>query len=478
MLAAKRPSLRQKILFYILRILPVRFKLSRLEHVRFDDLIAFGTLALIPAFRKSTETLPFYRDFLAKKNVEVSAVRTPDDFSRLVPILRKEDVFPTSAVEDLCQNGKVDDMRSAIVTSGTSGTFAYGLLTEKDTLWQRSVLDEFFNHYFDQDHRSLLIINALPMGVSFTSDYPVIPTSVRPDIVLHVIKTFRNLYRTLVIVCDPHFAKKIIDDGRASGWQWHDLNVSFVIGGAWSSNSLSRYLLSALNADPKKPSHLVLGTMGITEIGLNVFSAPKELITLRDILESDPSSRARLFGTDTRVCPEIFYYIPTGTYVEISSPDENGVGDIVFSNLDTQAKTPLFRYATGDKGSFINRALAAEILDEKCPDVRLSLHLPLIAVFDREHGPANDTVSVAEVKEALYRNPDIVPSLTGHFRISGTTIDVQLETSAIPETSIKDALEKNLSAVSGKPSSITLVPYREFSQDMDLNYEKKWKHRS
>ncbi|MGY2239825.1 hypothetical protein ACW9ID_32845, partial [Pseudomonas gingeri] len=70
------------------------------------------------------------------------------------------------------------------------------------------------------------------------------------------LRTFHTLYRNIVIICDPHFAKKIVDDGQSAGLRWHALNVSFVIGGAWSSNSLSQYLLAALNTDPKQPKNL------------------------------------------------------------------------------------------------------------------------------------------------------------------------------------------------------------------------------
>jgi phenylacetate-CoA ligase len=201
--------------------------------------------------------------------VDIAKIRTFEDFSRSVPIIRKADVFPIFSASDICQDGRIDDMRSAIVTSGTSGVFAYGLLTGADAVFQQKMIDEFFDYYFDAKHQSVLIINALAMGVSFSSSYPVIPTSVRPDIVIHLVKTFHAFYKRIVIVCDPNFAKKIVDDGSACGVSWKDMPVSFVAGGAWFPNSLAQYILSRVGR-----ADAFLGTMGLTEIAMNIFSAP------------------------------------------------------------------------------------------------------------------------------------------------------------------------------------------------------------
>lgn len=470
-----------KIVYHIVRCLPARFKLSDLETIAAADLVDFGEMSVIPAFRKAAHILPFYRKILAEKGIDVAQIRTLEDFSHSVPIIRKADVFPVFSASDICQDGKIDDMRSAIVTSGTSGVFAYGLLTNEDAVFQQKMIDEFFDYYFNAKNESVLIINALAMGVSFSSSYPVISTSVRSDIVIHLIKTFHTFYKKIVIICDPNFAKKIVDDGSASAVSWKDLPISFVAGGAWFSNSLAQYILSRISGGTNGGTNTFFSTMGLTEIALNIFSAPDELIALRNILQNDKEAMSEIFGINTTVCPEVMYYYPMRTHIEIIGADARGVGNIVISSLDTKSKTPLFRYDTTDKGKLINRDRLTNLLQEKGYDTSLKLHLPLIAIFERE---GNDTdsasVSVSEVKEALFQTSEIVPLLTGHFRIPKDTqiIEIQLEKNVGKNDSVKAILETNIRNVSGKQKTVVLVSYRDFAYDMDLNYEKKWKHTS
>lgn len=475
-------GLRKRMLYYLIKCLPQRFKLSDLETIKTADLIDFGEMSVIPSFQKAARMLPFYKKLLQEKGVDTTRIQTLEAFSLFVPIIRKNDIFPVFSASDICQNGKVDDIRSAIVTSGTSGVFAYGLLTNEDISFQRKMIDEFFDYYFNAKNEPILIINALAMGVSFVSQYPVISTSVRPDIVIHLIKTFHAFYKRIVIICDPNFAKKIVDDGDSASVSWKDIPVSFVVGGSWFSNSLAQYLLARINNDTKKSTNAILGTMGLTEIALNIFSAPDELIAIRNILQDDKKLLAEIFGTDTTVCPEMMYYYPTRTYIEIPETDSRNRGNIVISHLDTKSKTPLFRYDTTDKGMFIDRNHLEDALKTNGYDIPLKLHLPLIAIFERNNDALADdfSVSVSEIKEALFQTPEIVPFLTGHFIIlqEKHTVEIQLEKNAQKTDSIRIALETNIKNVSNKQVAVVLIPYHSFTRDLDLNFERKWKHTS
>ena len=475
----KKKSLRMRILYRLAKCLPTRLKVSDLETISPSDLLDFGEMAVIPAFQNAAKEMPFYQKILEQKGINATKIQTLEEFSRLVPIIRKTDVFSAFSANDLCRNGKIDDMHSAIVTSGTSGVFAYGILTNEDILFQQKMLDEFFKYYFNAEKESLLIINALAMGVSFASKYPVISTSVRPDIVIHLIKTFHASHKNTVIICDPNFAKKIIDDGMASGIVWKDIGVSFVVGGAWFPNSLAQYILSHINAHTNNPANVLLGTMGLTEIGLNIFSAPTELIAIRNIIQNDPGMLHELFGNEATICPEILYYYPMRTYIEILDANAHGKGDIVISNLDTKTKTPLFRYNTTDQGQLIGRNQLADLLQQNGHDIPLKLQLPLIAVFERDTRDLHPSVaSVAEVKEALFQGASIVPSITGHFRIvqDECAIEVQLEKNIDGSDAIQKSIEKNLADISGKQCTIKLIPYQTFSNNVELDYERKWKH--
>ncbi len=475
----RKIRLRNKIAYHIARHFPMRFRLSDLETMSSETIMDFGELSVIPAFQNAAQTLPFYKKILQEKCVHAAEIRTLEDFFRLVPILRKTDIFPVFTANDICQNGKIDDMRSSIVTSGTSGIFAYGLLTAEDAVFQQKMIDAFFDYYFDANNEPPLIINALAMGVSFASSYPVINTSVRSDIVIHLIKTFHSFYKKIIIICDPNFAKKIVEDGSANDLPWKTLPVSFITGGAWFPNSLAQYIISRVHDGTAKETDSFLGTMGLTEIALNIFSAPSELIAIRNIVQNDNEILHALFGEKETVCPEIMYYYPTRTYIEITDSDNRGRGNITISNLDTKTKTPLFRYDTGDSGEFVDRDALRNLLHKKGHVISPKLQLPLIAIFERGEGsPHPALASVAEVKEALFRTAGLASCFTGHFRIrrDAQVIEVQLEKNIRENHELQVGIETNIKDVSGKQCAVKLIPYDEFSSDVGLDYERKWKH--
>jgi len=423
---------------------------------------------LVAAFRHAATTLPFYKDLLAKKGISSEMINTDEDFFARVPIMSKEEIFPAYPVSSLCQGGEVGSFVSAIVSSGTSGVFSYGLLTDQDVVAQKAMIDGMFRTLLAADTCPPIVINALPMGVSFVSSYPVIPTSVRSDIVLHVIKTFSNKENQIVLITDPNVLKKIVEEGVATGISWPDIRITSVIGGAGFSDSLAQYLLRQLNGEMNVSGLLqnnILGTMGLTEIGLNIFCSTPDLVSLRHLVQYDATMMQKLFGASATIdCPELMYCMSNGVHVEIHNPDADGIGDIVLTHLDTSLKTMLIRYDTGDRGKIIDATLFPEESQHM-----LVFPLPIVAVFGRKGDAQRDAVSPSEVKELLFRDVSIASSITGHFMITkehgANDVFVQLKPGiqSLPQLSLGDL-------------SVTWVPYHEYEFDMELNYEKKWKH--
>lgn len=467
-----------RFIWWMSRIFPRQLRISDLETVLPDDVLAFGGLSVLPAFRRAARIFPFYQKILKESKVDVSQIRTLEDFSRNVPILRKEDIFQRFDAQSLCKDGRLDDICGAIVTSGTSGVFAYNFLARTELRSQEREIDAFFDYYFSTKNDRLLIINALAMGVSFVSRHSVVNASVRPDMVVHFIRTFSSFYERTVIVCDPNFAKRILDEGKSSGIRWEDVPVSFVLGGAWASNSLVQYVFSRIGGGGNRIGNTVSLTMGITEIGLNVFSAPPELIALRDILQNDRGLLSDIFGDEASVCPEIMYYYPTRTYVEIVEADGSGKGRIVVSDLAMRTTTTFFRYDAGDRGRFLDRDAVLRRLKSKGHSFSFRLGLPLIAIYDREDERDADRISVPQIKESLFSDVDIAPFFTGHFKMlpGHSAVDVQLEKGVEKDDEIRSSLETSLERVSGKSFPVDLVAYQDFRFDMNLDYERKWKH--
>lgn len=453
---------------------------KQLETVPTSVLLEMSSQKALAAFQYSAEKLPFYKEILSKNGVNASSIVSINDFYTHVPLTKKEDIFPVFKAEDLCDGGSVADMQSAIVSSGTSGVFSYGILTKEDIEKQKIMVDALVNYYFPFDDNKILIINALPMGVSFVSSYPVIPTSVRPDIVIHIIKKFTAYFSKIVIITDPNFSKKILEDGIESGLEWKNIPVSFITGGAASSCSLQQYILNLLNQDLSVRNNTVLGTMGLTELGLNIFSTPTDLVEIRGLLQKNPEGLSTLIGAGQKVCPEIMYYFCPAYHVEVIDPDANGFGKIIVSNLDTSMKTPLIRYDTGDYGKIIDREKLIQILKDAGHEISLKLNLPLIAIGGRSSDNKSKNLPPLTVKEALFRVPEIAKAITGHFQIntsgSHPIVNVQLKKNTTLSEELLSQLQDILIELSDQQVSITPIVYREFERDVELNYENKWKH--
>lgn len=424
---------------------------------------------LLEAFHHAAESLPFYKDILRKRGVDVHLITNQEMFQREVPIIQKEDIFPKYPLKDLCQNADVTGCVSAIVSSGTSGVFSYGVLTHHDTVVQREVLDTLFRSFFDVKAHAPIIINALPMGVSFASSFPVIPTSVRSDIVLKVIQTFADSATQIILITDPHFLKKVLDEGVSQNIQWADARISCIIGGTSFSDSLTQYLLTALNGGAVESAHAnhIFGTMGLTEIGLNIFGATPDLVSLRHAIQENEDHMQQLFKMEQDdFCPELMYCFSPSVHIEIVNPDAHGVGDIVLSHLDTQLKTMLIRYKTGDRGRMVD----GEMLAQKT-GVTPALPLPIIALYGRATELSNFGITPNAVKELLYRDAFIAKNITGHFIIKNDSntpsIFVQMK------SGIDDI---HIPPMRGFP--VLGIKYEEFNRDMELNYENKWKHTS
>lgn len=418
--------------------------------------------ALIHAFQHAAKTLPFYKDFLNKNGISPELVTTVDAFMSNVPVITKEDVFPVYPIEAICQDGDTGDIVSAIVSSGTTGIFSYGLLTERDIVLQRQMLDSMMDTLFDAQHNPPIIINALPMGVSFVSSYPVIPTSVRTDIVLHVLKTFRATGKQFVIITDPHVLKKIVEEGTLTNFPWAEIQVSCIVGGTGFSDSYVGYIESMLNRGCLEAHNHVLGTFGVTEVGLNIFGSTPDLHAIRHSIEENADMRQQVFQTPHQTTPEIMYLMSPSVHVEICNTDDQGVGDIVLSHLDVALKTMLIRYKTGDRGKFLDATVLEEVTG-----IKPMLPLPVIAIFDRFS--QNASISPAVVKEALYRNQELAQAVTGHFFLQdngeGQTVFIQMKSGI---ESLPEVIIDGVDCVSMK--------YSNFPKDMEVNYENKWKH--
>src|SRR5476649_2427442 len=74
---------------------------------------------------------------------------------------------------------------------------------------------------------------------------------------------------------------------KVMGIAWGAKPITFILGGTWTSNSLIQYLRRLINV-PSSSNNMIYGTMGLTELGLNIFFQAPDLIEIQDQIQHRP----------------------------------------------------------------------------------------------------------------------------------------------------------------------------------------------
>ena len=87
------------------------------------------------------------------------------------------------------------------------------------------------------------------MGVRVPTSLPVADTSVRRDMALAIFRQFSSEFDQMIILSDPHFLKKILEEGVEQGIDWKRENVHLITGEDWMPETFRSYLGSLLGTD-------------------------------------------------------------------------------------------------------------------------------------------------------------------------------------------------------------------------------------
>jgi len=424
------------------------------------------------AFRRAAKSIPAYKKILAERGVRPNEIKTINDFSQKVPLLYKADLFGKFSAGDLCVPGSIDSLASAIVTSGTSGSFAYKVITKKEMDLEKQLIDASLNMFFNASKIKTCVINVNPMGVTFVSSYPIIPTSVRSDIAWHVIKNFSESFEQIIIIGDPNFIKKLIEEGEKTNFENVAEKLKFVIGADWSPVSYFEYLKNTI------PSEF-FGNFGTTEIGWSIAFSDDSLHKLRKKIQSSKELQKDIFGIELKTAPELLLFDPTKTYIEKIKRDLS-FSELAFTTL-SETSMPFIRYATGDCGTILDTTTVNKILSEKgnC-QLAIKLPLPILALSGRASNQAinkNMALSAEDIKQMLYSEYEIAQNITGDFRVypfeSFFKIDVQLKEN-VKAPDLYELIKKTASDFFKENISVDIYKYSDFPYNMVLDYESKW----
>lgn len=449
-----------------------------------EKIVAYGEKQLLKAFQRAAQRVPAYKDILKKAGCSPEKVTSIAAFKSMVPLLTKEDVFPKYSIQDICLDGSIDRIRSGMSSSGFSGVYSFGINTEENHRNAVKAIDTALDYIFDISKKKTLFINSLPMGVRVPTSLPVADTSIRWDMALAIFRKFSPCFEQIIILSDPHFLKKILEDGAEQGIDWRRENVHLITGEDWIPETFRSYLGSILGTDWEKMDRgLIGGTMGVAELDLNLFHESRDSIRIQRAALIDSRLRYALYGHGCDVQPTLFHYYPHRTFLEVVESGD-GSPELVVSMLSDALLIPLIRYNVKDVARIYPYNQIKTILNDcgygqLCP----KLKLPMLSVGGRKNRALSiDNVSIAPeaVKQGIYADFAVAATTTGYFRLSNDydalLIEVQLRKGITPSPEHEAGYRNAISAYVKAPFQLKIYTYQSFPYSMDLDYERKFKN--
>ncbi len=464
-----------------------RWQIRALGKVDPQTLGRLGLKQLARQARHVARRVPAYTHILAEQGIDANALRTPADVLERCPILGKADLFGRFALHELCVDGNLAPLGNVLTSSGQSGRFAFGLSTAAQARATTRAVDLGLSYAFETDAHRTLLINALPMGVRFSAtSVTIAETSVREDMVAALMREVAPYFEQTILVLDPLFCKRLLDHASDTGFDWRSTRVHVILGEETFGEHFRGYVAARMGLDPTDWSRGFIGSsMGVGEVGLNLFFETRETVALRRLAQAHPAELADVIGPwPGQTPPLLFVYDPRRLFVEITRPDDSGFGALTVSTLDRGLMLPVLRYATGDRARLLDHRTLVERL-RSCGFASQALPaLPMIALAGREQDQLPDGRALLDFKDALYANAAIADQLSGAFRVEceASTCRLHLQTRKDwhggDHAMIGQILDLLPRSKQGIEDRIQVWEHADFPFGRTLDYERKFSYLS
>jgi phenylacetate-CoA ligase len=314
-----------------------------------------GEKAALRVFREAAKTVPAYKKFLKKHNIDPASIKTITDFKQ-VPLMTKENYLKAYPLNELLPEGTVGAAQMISTSSGSTGIpyfWPRGAYQEAESsLIHELLLTEFFHI----DTKRTLFVNTFAMGmwVAGTTTYDSVSriaekygmTVITPGIefeqILSAIEHLAHHYEQIIIAGYPPFVKDIIDLGFERGIEWDKLSVRFLFAAESFSEKWREHIHSMVKT--KDPLFGSLNIYGTADALIVAHETPLSVL-IRQLIIGNTKLHRAMFGRDHRI-PTFTQYDPTRRYFE-ELPDSK----LIFTS---QSGIPLIRYDIGDTGNIFN----------------------------------------------------------------------------------------------------------------------------
>jgi phenylacetate-CoA ligase len=316
---------------------------------------ANGEVMALELFHAAAARVPAYKDFLAQAGIDVSSIKTYQDFIRHIPLMDKKDYLRQYALPELCMDGNLFHNRIISVSSGSSGEpffWPRGAAQDNDGTEMHT---QIYDHIFKMNQQKTLLVICFSMGTWIAGSFTTISSFgyvdkgnpvniVTPGLekteAVNAIKNLSHLYDQIVITGYPPFVKDIIEQGKAAGIDWSKLKTRLLMAGEAFSEEWRDYILGMIHSDD--PYHDAINIFGSADAGMLGHETPLSIL-VRRLYNEDPELCQEVFGTD--ILPSIVQYDPAARHFEAVN------GELVFSS---KAGIPLVRYNIKDTGGVLS----------------------------------------------------------------------------------------------------------------------------
>ena len=420
-----------------------------------------------------------YKELLEEAGINSPIYELTESLWKQLPVLSKENTFQRFELHDLLGECQPEELGTVLTSSGISGYHAFGVSTHQQVCRSHHEIDLALEQTFHVDEKRTLIINTLPMGVRFNSRTTTIAdTSVREDMAFAVLSKFEKYYDQVILVSDPLFLNRLLEYAREKNYHWPRNKVNCVIGEEAFNEHFRNYVAAEINADlDLRDGPMIASSMGVGELGLNLFFETRETIALKRLLHNAPSFFEELFGFPyNQGSMMLFCYNPLRTYVEALQPDDKHIGDLLVSVLKSDQALPLLRYRTGDRIRLLDWPDIQDALQANNLPLLDKPPLPLIALAGRENDILVERVNISRIKDLLFLDHSIARQLTGAWRLipseQAWDLNIQLtKTGALSEDELAF-----LEGIMPIPCRVKAWPYYDFPFGLKLDYERKFSY--
>jgi phenylacetate-CoA ligase len=354
-----------------------------------------GEKAALRVFHNAAKTVPAYKKFLKKHNVNPASIRTIADFKK-IPLMTKENYLKAYPLNELLPSGDITGAQMISTSSGSTGTPYFWPRGDHQEAESSLIHELLLTEFFHIDTKRTLFVNTFAMGmwVAGTTTYDSVSriaekygmTVITPGIefeqILSAVAHIGHHYDQIIIAGYPPFVKDVIDLGYERGIAWDKLSVRFLFAAESFSETWREHIHALIKA--KDPLFGSLNIYGTADALIVAHETPLSVL-IRKLVTKNTKLHRIIFGGDHRI-PTFAQYDPTRRYFE-ELPDSK----LIFTS---QSGIPLIRYDIGDTGNIfhfddISRTLKGEGFDlqKEVREKKLGTYVwnfPFVSIYGRD----------------------------------------------------------------------------------------------